>query len=273
VVTLRYLLETSMPPRSKQIEMTFEEFSLLPQEFGWKHEYFDGKAWIRPSEWHVFLEVEVPRTDASVSSAIQPLRSEDAEALIDAFRETFESSVEFCDYSDEQFRSFASKRVAGVLAGRDGALDPSSRVAVDERVSSIDGAAFIRRSKSAPVLELLYVRPNRQRQGVGKEILDAVFAALRAQGDTILRSSHHVCNVGSAAWHRRMGFYELDDLMLAGKRHRWWTGEAWRREETGDNVGAAEARQHEAVWRAKVDELEARKDREGWDAVTPIRMF
>ena len=118
-----------MQPRSKQIEMTLEEFCLMPQEFGWKYEYFDGKAWVRPWEWHVFLEADVPHTDASASSAIRPLRPEDAEDLIEAFGETFDSSIEFCDYSDEQFRSFARKRVQNILAGRKGALDPSSRVA------------------------------------------------------------------------------------------------------------------------------------------------
>src|SRR5437867_3166311 len=105
--------------------MTVDEFLALPQEFGWKYEYFDGKAWIQPWEWHVFLEAEIPRGSARRPPAIRPLRPEDAEDLIDAFCETFESSVEFCGYSDEQFRSFAPERIEELFAERHGALDPS----------------------------------------------------------------------------------------------------------------------------------------------------
>jgi ribosomal protein S18 acetylase RimI-like enzyme len=263
-----------MPQPIKQIEMSVDEFLSMREEFGWKHEYFDGKAWIQPWEWHVHVEVEVPPEPASVPATIRPLRPEDAESLVDLFRATFEASVEFCGYSDEQFHEFARQRVEGVLAGKSGDLDSASRIAVERADASlVIGAALVRRSETAPVLEILFVRPNRQRRGLGKDLLGTVFAELRARGDTLLRSSYHVCNTGSAAWHERMGFLELDDLFLAERRSRYWQREARRRDETGDVDGAADARREQAVWAAKVEELEARRDREGWDAVLPYRLF
>ncbi len=254
--------------------MSVEEFLAMPESFGWKHEYFDGAAWIQPWEWHVHVEVEIPSVAEGDDSRVRPLRPDDADGLIGAFERAFESSVEFCGYSDEQFRAFARERIEGVLTSTERPIDRASRAVVDAReLSKVVGGALVRRGVDAPVLEIVYLEPRYRRGGIGTALLNAVFAALRAQDDTVLRSSYHVCNAGSAAWHERMGFRELDDLWLAERRHRWWRREAARCEKASDREGAAEARTHEAYWDGKVQELEAKRDRDGWDAVTPYRLF
>lgn len=272
--------------RSQHMPMTFEEWERMPWRFGWKHEYWDGCAHTTPRHNHVLVSLRVaPRVTGSPPHVtLRAVEESDAEALIETFVETFEDGVEFCDWGTEKIHEHARRNIADFFAGRRGAPHPSSRIAVpiaDEAVSSessgavrppaVLAAALFTQKSDAVVLDLLMVRPAYRRRGIADLLVGAGLNDLHAQGETILRSAHHVANGESAAWHQSFGFAEEPDLHLARLRQSFYYHEVTRRDASGDDGTEeyADIKTAYEFWHARVEELEEVCEREGYEAVTP----
>lgn len=96
--------------------------------------------------------------------------------------------------------------------------------------------------------------------------------ALHGAGETYLDGGYNVANEASAAWHKAQGFVELPDLARAQDELHCARHELRRREQLGGLTGAErqELERAAAHWGAVHQELCAVRDRDGYEAVSPI---
>ncbi len=221
--------------RSQCLPMTPTQFNLLPREVGWKYEYADGCAHIRPRPMAARLRAPVaPRPVAETGCRMRPLTVADTPALVRAFVDGFRDTVEYCDRSFAQVRWAGGDAVATFFAGRRGAFHPASRLAVPpDRPYLVAGAVLVVQKPDGPFLDMLFIRRRWQRNGLGTALVGAVMNELARAGETHLGSAYNVANKPSIAWHRKLGFEELPDLMLARARGQVARHELWRREKIG----------------------------------------
>jgi GNAT superfamily N-acetyltransferase len=261
--------------------MTWEEWERLPWRFGWKHEYWDGHAHLTPRQDHVHVRAGLREPwVAAVAPAhlfVHPVNPSDERGLVDAFIETFEDGVEFCDWPAEKIHEHARSNIADYFAGRRGeSLPEASRLALGGE-KQIIGAALLNEREAGPTLDLLMVRPGFRRRGIARALVEAGVETLHEQGVSgALRSAYHVANEESTRWHRAFGFEEEPDLHLARLRQTYFFHEMSRHE----GLETAEAR-YERVrlkplyefWSRRAEELEEVADREGFEAVTPVLRY
>lgn len=253
--------------KSREIPMTPEEFHRLERELGWKYEYWDGCAHISPSS--AFMRcarpvggIETPR--AAVGP--EPVPPGDADALAQAYIDAFGDGVEYCDWPAEKVREDANTSIAGFFAGRHGAPLAASRLVRDSGDPSapVIGAIFVIETGVAQALmDLLFVVPGRQRQGLGCAMAASALGALRAMGFRTLESRYLLANQTSRAWHYRMGFKDQPDFMsaralLAHARHRL---ERHQIQGGSDAPTLAQFNAEIAYWEAEVERLDAEEER------------
>jgi aminoglycoside 6'-N-acetyltransferase I len=70
---------------------------------------------------------------------------------------------------------------------------------------------------AAPYLEGIWVEPDRRRRGIGRALLAAVEGWARRQGFDHLGSDALLDNAVSHIWHRRVGFGEVERIVIFGK--------------------------------------------------------
>lgn len=262
--------------RSLHIPMFWEEFERRPARFGWKHEYWDDCAHLTPTETHVCASVKVEHREVQSQHrfASRPMTADDTEALIACFIETFEGGIEFCDWRPEDIFRQAHRKITDYLAGEQAAPSNVSPCALTDN-GEVIAAALIAEHTDAAVLDLLMVRPSFRRQGLARTLATSAMNDLHARGINTLRSMYAVCNEESTAWHEGFGFRELPDLGLAQLRRSYFAGEMQR-----CKVDASVSEEQREgfrcqydFWQRRVAELEAICERDGFDAVTPLRQF
>lgn len=256
--------------------MMWEEFERSPARFGWKHEYWDGCAHLTPMETHVCARVQVKHRVCQMRQrfASRHVTVGDTEALIACFIETFEDGIEFCDWRPKDIVRQAHRKITGYFTSKQGTPSDVSRCALSDE-GEVIAAALIAEHADAAVLDLLMVRPRFHRQGLARALVTDAMNELHTRGIPALRSMYAVCNVESTAWHESFGFRELPDLMLARLRRSYFAGEMRRCEIDADvsEMERAEARCQWDFWRQRAAELEAVCERDGFDAVMPLRQF
>src|SRR5207248_5541602 len=140
--------------RSIHRKMSFAAFERLPRRLGWKHEYYGGKAHVRPSHMSVTFVLDLaPRTVRR--AGIRPVTPDDARALEKPFLAAFAQAPEYVGYSARQFRQKASEYIAGFFGEVRGERSPASVVA--EVGGEIIGAALVKRREAGPLLDCLFV--------------------------------------------------------------------------------------------------------------------
>ena len=259
--------------RSRRIPMTVEEFELLPMVLGWKYEYYDGKAHIRPGHTIAVVRMEVEPRKVSAPRPLLGVTMEDERQLIQAFFDAFRDTVEYCDWERRKIEQSARKSIKTFFAGRRGHPHTSSRLALtEESPPVVAGAALIVTNANGPMLDILFVSPQYQRAGLATALVADAMNELHRQGEKSLRSAYHIGNEASRRWHARFGFVEEPDLLLARTYLHCARRELWRREKMG-GLNDQERKALEADcerWEARVEELEEIADREGYEAVSPI---
>jgi GNAT superfamily N-acetyltransferase len=221
--------------RSRCIPMTSAEFDLLPQEIGWKYEYADGHASIRPRALAARLRVPITRHIVRDTGCLfRPITEDDTPGLVRAFTDGFRDTVEYCDCTGAQVRQAGVDAIRTFFAGRRGTFHPASRLAVlENRRYLIAGAALIVQKDDGPFLDILFIRRRWQRYGLGTALVSAVMNELADLGEQTLGSAYNVANAPSIAWHRKLGFEEVPDLFLARARGAAARHELQRRERIG----------------------------------------
>lgn len=240
----------------------------MPWKFGWKHEYFGGEAHITPRHDHVHVRFdgEVSPSELPKGLRMRPPIPADAPDLIEAFIETFEDGVEFCDWTEDMINTHARTSITEYFDGRRGEPMEVSSVALEG--DSIVGAALLCRRDGEPVLDLLMVRPGFRRRGIARAIVGEAIEKLRERGEgEKLRSAHHAANEESTQWHRAFGFEEEPDIFLARMRRMFYIHESSRFEEGSEEHARLEALREK--WSRRAEELEEIADREDFEAVAP----
>jgi GNAT superfamily N-acetyltransferase len=265
---------------SKHIPISIEEFELMEHPFGWKAEYFDGKAHLTPREHLVRTQMTLaPKKTATAHQIVQvdPLQQE---RMILAFLEAFEDSVEFCDWSSDLFHTHARKNITNYFQGVRGKPHPVSRMVLEPnsdplseglRQRIIGLALFVEnraescrtalktiettQSEERIELDLLLVLPEYQRMGIATEMVAGAIDSLYADGVRNLRSGYHICNDRSRAWHHSLGFKDVPDYFYCRLKAGWYRHEIWRWEKLGQIDSAMR------TLRERLEELRTEKDR------------
>lgn len=263
-----------MPLRSQHVPMSFEEWERLPRPPGWKYEYFDGCAHIRPGYQYAVTALELTVRPVNPPCLLRGVSPEDEALLLPVYLEAFEDEPTFCDYSDEKFRDAARADLRATFSGNRAPPLAASRVAVATEAGEARclGAALLSQDgEYGPVLDLIFVLPAWQRRGVATALVASAVNALLSAGERTLTSSYHLANQRSQAWHRSFGFVERPDLRYAQAYYRSTAHELSRHDESGD-LSTEERAAIEAevqYWRGQAAALERLAEQQGYWAAMP----
>jgi GNAT superfamily N-acetyltransferase len=257
--------------KSKHIPMSVEDFELMEHPFGWKTEYFSGKAHLTPREHHVRTQLTLTPQAIAVSSQIVPVDPSLKEEMIATFFEAFEDSVEFCDWSLPDIRTHAAKNINNYFQGVRGKPHPVSRMALEPNSQQIIGLALFAEKKTSRTqettqseehveLDLLLVQPSHQRRGVATQMVASAIDSLYADGVRDLRSGYHICNDRSRDWHRSLGFEEIPDYFYCKLKAALYRDRIWRMEKLGAVEQLDELRTEKDRWERLGKELEPWED-------------
>ncbi|MGH8063648.1 MAG: GNAT family N-acetyltransferase [Candidatus Entotheonellia bacterium] len=147
-------------------------------------------------------------------------------------------------------------------------------VATETAGEQLVGAALLSRDQEyGPVLDLLFIKSQRQRRGLATALVASAMNALHQAGDGTLTSCYQLANPASQAWHRACGFAERPDLRYAQAYYRRAQQELFRREKQGGLTAREYAALHADVqyWRDQIEALERLADEKGYAAVNPRR--
>ena len=263
--------------RSQRLPMTWEAFELMARKPGWKYEYWDGQAHISPRHQVVTVTVTVQPRPVSAPCRLRPVAPDDESQLVAAYIAAFSDTIEYCDWDPAQMKSSAHTNIRNFFAGKRGQPHPASHVAVSSQAAAageqiVAAALIINNDGKPPLLDMLFVAPAWQRQGLATALVTAALNALHSIGVAALASSYMLGNAESQAWHQQFGFVEEPDLFLAQAYYRQSEHELWRRETIGDLTDAERDLLSAEVerWQRQVEALQAIADQQGMEAVSPL---
>jgi GNAT superfamily N-acetyltransferase len=243
--------------KSKHIPISIEEFELMEHPFGWKAEYFDGKAHLTPREYLVRTQLKLLPQAIFRSDRVVPVDPSLQEQMIETFLEAFENSVEFCDWSSNLFHTHVRKNITNYFQGVRGKPHPVSRMVLEPNNDRIIGLAlFVENTEEGVELDLLLVKPSHQRMGIATQMVASAIDSLYADGVRDLRSGYHICNDLSRDWHHSLGFEDVPEYFHCKLKAAWYRHEIWRREQLGKIERIEELRTEKDRWDRLVQELE-----------------
>lgn len=261
--------------RSRRIQMTLEEYEMLPFQLGWKCEYVAGYAHFTPRHQPVITAIKVEPQQVSCPFQIRPASISDVDALIQPYALAFGETIEYCDCNQQQIEKAARDALQSHFANARGEHHTASKVVFEKgngKSSEVMiGAALLVTGEFGAMLDLLFVTPKYQRHGVASALIASAVNELYRLGHTSLTSRYHIGNEQSRDWHRRFGFVELPDLAVAQIYARAAQHELRRLEKLGELTAQDHARlkgecEH---WRKRVKELEKIEAEQGYEAVHP----
>src|SRR5947209_6862818 len=115
--------------RSQRLPMSIDAFELLPRKPGWKYEYWDGHAHMRPA--HAVAELTLPLRPREVASplTLRAVTAADAAALSRAFYSAFRGTAEYCGWPLRRIRESSVECIETFFSGERGTLLEASRMA------------------------------------------------------------------------------------------------------------------------------------------------
>lgn len=214
--------------RSRHIPMSIEAFHRLEWELGWKYEYWDGCAHISPRgvAMECSMPVAPPRGGIpSVETA--PVSPAHADVLLESFLAAFRDGVEYCDWPEDRLVQNARETIEGFFTGLRGRPLAASRLIREAGRTDaplLGALLLVQTGENVALTDLLFVVPDRQRQGLATAMATGVLCALHDMGFSFLESRYSLTNRASRAWHHRFGFADRPDslsarILLAHARH------------------------------------------------------
>ena len=200
-------------------KMAFETFErTIPWRAGWKREYYGGSAHVRPSYATCIFELELGARVESTAVEIRPIRPDDRPELLGAFLDAFRYAPDYCGYPMVAYRKAAREYFDGFFGGKRGEWCPNaSCVALDgDRIAA---AALVKIRHNGPLLDCLFSRPDRFRNGLATAAATFAVNRLVLGRQRTLKSCASLANEASSAWHARFGFAELPNWMTAQSRY------------------------------------------------------
>jgi GNAT superfamily N-acetyltransferase len=212
--------------------MSWDTFLRIPRKVGWKHEYYNGMAHIRPASMNVRMQLTLTPRKTKTLAGIRALKVTDRDQLERAFLEAFATAPEYADYDMAHFRKTGAEYLERFFGPTRGTWSPLSVVAVlDNRIV---GAAMIKKGESGHSLDCLLVCPAMRRKALATALVDRVANRLIRQQEKQLASRVMLANEPSLAWHCAYGFYEVPDLWVASYRRACYHYEWDRHRELQD---------------------------------------
>lgn len=235
--------------------MSIEEFELASHPFGWKAEYWDGKARFTPREHGVKVSLDLERRELSAAHNIEPADLAYKRQMMDAFFETFYDSVEFCNWPADKIKAHARNNIEEYFDEKRGKPLDVSKMVFDPKTKDFIGLAlFLINRENEVELDLLFVRPPYQGKGVATEMVATAANELLTSGTTKIVSRYHVCNEGSREWHTKVGFIELPDQFYIRMKYSWYKHEVWRNENLGTVTNLEGLRKQRDYWCGQLDD-------------------
>lgn len=241
--------------------MSFEEYEVLERPFGWKVEYWDGQARLTPRSMGVTscLDLNHASTQQPGNQEYALIRVEatHAEQMIAGYFEAFADSVEFCNWPLADIQRSGERCIARYFSGHRGEPLAASVIALQPNTQELAGLAlFVLTAERKPHLDLLYVLPSFQRQGIATAMLHRGVSHLVKTEATELSSAYHVCNQHSRQWHHKLGFRDVYGQHYIRLRAAWLGNEIWRKEKLGMLIGLDKLRQEQEEWQSQVKSYE-----------------
>ena len=251
--------------RNRSVKMSLAEFHRLPFNFVWIQEYIHGCLVESPRHVLVHTTVPVERRKAVSPVPLRPATDRDERALQPCFRAAFAGTAEFCDYTKQRLTEAAREHLHRFFNGPSPRVLPASIVALEpagtQGSGKLIGAALVLAGEEAwALLDMLFIAPPRQRQGLATAMTAAALNALHEMGGCrTLVSRYHLGNEASAAWHHRFGFVDEPDLRVAQLRLRAVQRELYRLEDLGVLTPPLENQltRERGRWQRELDRLKA----------------
>jgi GNAT superfamily N-acetyltransferase len=189
-----------------------------------------------------------------------PLLEIEPHEFVPGFIAAFQEVPEYCDWEQECFEQEAREVVQDFFAGRRGRPLPASRAAVISRgpdAGRVAGAAMVVALKNGDaLLDVLWVVPGWQHQGLATQLLKHVQALLAEASCNTLASIWHLANQSSIAWHLKSGFVEQHDLALARLYAQAAEHELWLQRDSLTREQAQVLQAKARYYRDEADDLE-----------------
>lgn len=210
--------------KSRRVRMSQEEFHQLPFSLVWKQEYLNGCLVHTPRGVIVHATIPIAPRLVESPASLRPTKEADERALLPLFKDAFQDTFEFCDYSKKRFAESAKQCLHHFFHGPFHLPLPASRVAVapsgaPEAGKPIGAALVLKQDEGWALLDMIFVKPAWYRHGLASALAAAALTALHELGGyRTLVSRYHLGNEPSCAWHHHFGFTDEPDLRLARLR-------------------------------------------------------
>lgn len=214
--------------KSQRIRMTIDEYLQMQQPFGYKVEYINGEAIFQPRELHIDARLRVTHRHISSVWNFVSVETGLLQSMQEAFFAAFHDSIEFCDWPEHAIRKHAGKHIADYFAGVRGDPHPVSTALLDQDGGVIALALFLTGRESEVKLDLLFVLPDFQRQGMATDMVVTAVNQLHQQGVTEVFSAYHALNQASQDWHHAFGFEDVYDQYYVRMKYGWYRREIHR---------------------------------------------
>jgi GNAT superfamily N-acetyltransferase len=247
--------------------LAYDAFLALPRVPGYRYEFLDGTARIRPVDHPLILlaartsTVQARTAPPPSSCTVRPLAPDHRDALVALWTDIFTPLPDYATADRTSIRADAQKRIDALLAAPATPNTTRSRVAL--RNDTVIGGLLADTFGPHPQLDVIFVAPSAQRRGAARALLHAFAKATRSHSHLV--SSAHPANRESRQWHRRMGFVPLPDRPLV--RH---LQAHLRANLAHDHVPATAGKQAKTMLDRIADRLR-RAEHEHPAAVHPIR--
>ncbi len=237
------------------IPMSIEEFETMEHPFGWKAEYWDGKAVFTPRELAVQTQLALTPRSLEPTYHLIAIEPTFKSQMIEAFFDAFQDSVEFCNWLADDIWENAEKNINNYFNGVRGEPLPVSVMAVEPNTKNILGLVlFTQKEQGRIKLDLLLVRPPYQRKRMGTEMVAFSVNQLYHNGIQELYSSYHVCNEISRNWHHKFGFKDIYCQFYIRLKHAWFKHEIWRHQKLGLEQPIPELIQGKDYWYSQLQD-------------------
>jgi GNAT superfamily N-acetyltransferase len=217
-----------------ELPMSMAEFHTMQHPFGWKAEYWDGKAVFTPREIHVKTKLNLTEARSlhptyNLNFANPTFKPQ----MIESFYEAFQDSVEFCNWPLDRIRQHAENNINHYFDGVRGEPLPVSVMALTPDHHQIAGLVLFTNQHEQINLDLLFVIPAYQRKRMATQMVSWAVNQLYENGIAEVYSAYHICNENSQKWHRSFGFQDIYDQFYIRLKYAWYCHEIWRHEELG----------------------------------------
>lgn len=224
--------------------------------FGWKAEYWDGKARFTPREYGVKAILHPRQRSLKIAHEIKPVDPAYKRQMIRTFFETFYDSVEFCNWPAKNIKAHARNNIEGYFNEKRGKPLDVSKMVLDSNTNDLIGLGlFLINRENETELDLLFVTPAHQGKSVATEMIATAANELLSSGTRTIVSRYHVCNEVSRRWHTKFGFKEVPDQFYIRMKYSWYKNEVWRHKKLGITAKLEELQKQSEYWFEQLDDL------------------